>query len=99
MLVPNTYGAAEADMKAQNAAQRGTIWSPRRREFVPLLAIHRIIAPLLALLLALWPVVALAADQAQIIVTEEQGYGRLVINFPDRLDLPTYRVKYDNGVL
>jgi len=51
------------------------------------------------MLVLLWPALSLAADKAQILVTEEQGYGRVVIDFSDRLDLPTYRVKYDNGVL
>ena len=27
------------------------------------------------------------------------GFGRLVLNFPDRLDLPAYKIRYDNGVL
>jgi len=42
---------------------------------------------------------ALAQDKAQIFATPEQGFGRLVIAFPDRMDLPKYKVKYDNGVL
>lgn len=67
--------------------------------FAPLVAMLRLIAPLLVVLLALGPGVAMAADKAQILVTEEQGFGRLVLAFPDRLDLPTYRVKYENGVL
>ena len=85
-------------MKAQKAAQRGTIRAPRRI-FASHLAVRRFIAPLLVMLLALWPVVSFAEEQAQILATEEQGFGRLVIQFPDRMDLPTYRVKYDNGVL
>jgi hypothetical protein len=75
-------------MKAQNAAQSET-----RRSAA------RILAPLFAMLIALWPVFAHAADNAQIIATQEAGFGRLVIDFPDRLDLPEYRVKYENGVL
>ncbi|HWA20271.1 MAG TPA: hypothetical protein VG757_14880 [Devosia sp.] len=42
---------------------------------------------------------AVAQERAQIFVTAEQGYGRLVIDFPARLDLPKYKVNYDNGVL
>jgi hypothetical protein len=99
MLASNSYGAAEAGMKAQKAAQRGTARSAHRRILASLVAMRRLVAPLLAALLLLWPLAAIAADQAQIIATEEQGFGRLVINFPDRMDLPTYRVKYDNGVL
>ena len=51
------------------------------------------------MLMVLWPMFALAGGQAQIIATEEQGFGRIIIDFTDRMDLPTYRVKYDNGVL
>jgi hypothetical protein len=76
-------------MTAQKAAQQGTGWSRWRG-----------IAPLLAMLFVLWPLLAVAADKAQILATEEeQGYGRIILAFPDRLDLPAYRVKYDNGVL
>ena len=99
MLQPNTYGAAEAGMKAQKAAGRGARRSRGRSALAPLLAIVRLFAPLLLVLLALGSGVALAADKAQILVTEEQGFGRLVVGFPDRLDLPAYRVKYENGVL
>jgi hypothetical protein len=51
------------------------------------------------MLVVMWPALVHAADKAQIIATQEAGFGRLVIDFPDRLDLPPYRVKYDNGVL
>lgn len=55
----------------------------------------------LALLVAigLWPGFAWAQDKAQIFATPEKGFGRLVIAFPDRMDLPKYKVKYENGVL
>jgi hypothetical protein len=56
-----------------------------------------IAALVLAVLLASLP--ALAADKAQLIATEEQGYGRLILSFPGRLDLPEYKVRYDNNVL
>jgi len=85
-------------MKAQKAAQRGTIRSPRH-DFAPHIALSRIIVSLFVMLFALWPAVSFATEQAQILATEEQGFGRLLIQFPARLDLPTYRVKYDNGVL
>ena len=58
-------------------------------------------APLLAFM-CVWMLFiagAKAAERAQILATEEAGFGRLVITFPDRLDLPPYKVKYDNGVL
>lgn len=88
MLRLNSERAAEAGMKAQNAATSRTWWSA-----------WRILAPLLALLVVQWPVAASAADKAQIIATQEAGFGRLVLDFTDRLDLPQYRVKYENGVL
>lgn len=55
----------------------------------------------LAFLIAcsLWPNAALAQEKAQIFATPEQGFGRLIIAFPDRMDLPKYKVKYENGVL
>jgi hypothetical protein len=40
-----------------------------------------------------------AQEKAQLLATDEGGYGRLVLSFPARLDLPTYRLKSDNGVL
>ena len=52
---------------------------------------------LLALVLSVLP--AIAADKAQLIATEEQGFGRLILSFPGRLDLPEYKVRYDNNVL
>jgi hypothetical protein len=55
----------------------------------------------LAFLIAcsLWPNAASAQEKAQIFATPEQGFGRLIIAFPDRMDLPKYKVKYENGVL
>jgi tetratricopeptide (TPR) repeat protein len=47
----------------------------------------------------LWSMAAFAQDKAQLLVTAEAGYGRLVISFPGRNELPVYKVKYDNGVL
>lgn len=49
--------------------------------------------------IGLWPALALAQDKAQLHVTAEAGYGRLVLSFPGRNDLPPYKVKYENGVL
>ncbi len=56
---------------------------------------------LLALLMwfAAGVVGAAADDRAQLIATSEAGYGRLVLTFADRLDLPAYKLKSDNGVL
>ena len=99
MLASYTYGAAEAGMKAQKAAKRGAAWSPQRRVLAPLLVFLRILATATAALLALLPVLAHANDPVQIIATQEAGYGRIVFDFNGRLDLPTYRVKFENGVL
>ena len=57
---------------------------------------RRVLALLFFVLAA---VPALAEDRVQLFVTNEQGFGRLVLNFPDRFDLPEYRIRYDNGVL
>ena len=64
----------------------------------PVLALMRVCLLALALALAC-AVAALADDRATLTATEEGGYARLVLNFPARLDLPVYRVKYDNNVL
>lgn len=42
---------------------------------------------------------AMAAEKAQLIVTVEKGFSRMVLSFPGRNDLPGYKVKYENGVL
>ena len=42
---------------------------------------------------------ALAAERVQLHATAEAGFGRLVLQFPDRLDLPDYKVGFDNNVL
>ncbi|KKB79890.1 hypothetical protein VW35_05255 [Devosia soli] len=42
---------------------------------------------------------AMAEDQAQFFATQEQGYGRLVISFPDRDTMPEYSMRMSNGVL
>ncbi len=42
---------------------------------------------------------ATAQDEAQLIATAEDGYGRLVLDFPGRTDLPSYELRYDNGVI
>ncbi len=99
MLALNTYGAAEAGMKAQKAARRGAAGSPTRRVLALLISIRPALAPLLALLFALFPAFALARDPVQIIATQEAGFGRVVLDFTGRLDLPAYRVRFDNGVL
>ncbi len=42
---------------------------------------------------------ASAEEKAQLFATVEDGFGRLVLSFPGRVDLPPYKVKFDNGVL
>jgi hypothetical protein len=42
---------------------------------------------------------ALANDKAKLIATSEQGYARIVIDFPNRQDLPRYHIRSTNGVL
>src|SRR5690348_17164694 len=42
---------------------------------------------------------AAAAEKAQLHTTAEDGFGRLVLEFPGRLDLPGYKVGFDNNVL
>lgn len=54
---------------------------------------------LAAALVVLLTAVARAADPAQLVATSESGYGRMVLSFTGRLDLPAYKLKYENGVL
>jgi len=42
---------------------------------------------------------AVADDRVKLLVTAEQGFGRLVIDFVDRTDLPKYKITSKNGVL
>ncbi|HZY67861.1 MAG TPA: tetratricopeptide repeat protein, partial [Devosia sp.] len=42
---------------------------------------------------------ATAADNVQLQTTAEEGFGRLVLEFSGRLDLPDYEVAFDNNVL
>lgn len=49
--------------------------------------------------LALAPVAAHADDKAKLFATTEKGFGRLILDFPTRLDLPKYQISSDNGVL
>ena len=49
--------------------------------------------------LAVATVSAVAADRAQLHTSAEDGFGRLVLEFPGRLDLPGYKLNFDNNVL
>jgi hypothetical protein len=42
---------------------------------------------------------AFADDRAQVHATAETGYGRLILEFTGRTDLPAYKITSDNGVL
>ena len=53
----------------------------------------------LALVLCLFPAIASANDRAQLFATKEDGFARLVLSFPGRMDLPAYKIKHENGVL
>ena len=59
--------------------------------------VRLLLAVLGMLALFLGPVCA--QERAQLFVTSEDGFGRLVIDFPARMDLPKYKINYDNGVL
>lgn len=55
----------------------------------------------LALLLVLASLAAVSAanEKAQVFATKEDGFARLVLSFPSRLDLPAYRLRYENGIV
>lgn len=42
---------------------------------------------------------ACAADKVQLFATNEDGFARLVLSFPSRLDLPAYKLRHENGVI
>src|SRR5262249_26074584 len=65
----------------------------------PIGPLLRVAALLVAIAGAFVTTAALAQDKAQLIVTREKGFARLVLSFPDRLDLPAYKLRYENGVL
>ena len=53
-----------------------------------------------ALLVLLLPVTqAFADDIAKLFATSEKGFGRVIIDFPNRYDLPPYKISSTNGVL
>jgi hypothetical protein len=54
---------------------------------------------LAALLWLAFGLAAMAQDKVQLHATAEQGFGRLVLEFNGRLDLPKYKIVYDNNVL
>ncbi|WP_137152404.1 tetratricopeptide repeat protein [Devosia sp. FKR38] len=58
-------------------------------------------AALLSLCLAACALVtpAYAVEQGQFVATQESGYGRIILSFPERDSLPPYDIKLENGVL
>jgi len=58
--------------------------------------VKSVAASALVLLLAM---PAWAAEKAQIFVTAEQGFARIILSFPGRFDMPRHDVKVENGVL
>ncbi|MEO7221831.1 MAG: hypothetical protein ABIY37_05105, partial [Devosia sp.] len=59
--------------------------------------VRRLLHALIWLATAVVP--ASAADKVQLHTTAEDGFGRLVLEFPGRLDLPSYKIGFDNNVL
>lgn len=64
-----------------------------RRASVP---VQPIVAVLIWLVLSCG---AFAQDRVQVQVTPEDGFGRIVLEFSNRMDLPPYKINYDNNVL
>ncbi|GLQ57337.1 tetratricopeptide repeat protein [Devosia nitrariae] len=52
-----------------------------------------------AVVLSVQPAPVFGLERARLFVTQEEGYGRLVLGFPDRDKLPPYYLRMDNGVL
>jgi hypothetical protein len=59
----------------------------------------RLVLACLVVALTLLPSFARAAEPAKLFATSEDGYGRLIIDFPDRFELPDYHVSARDGVL
>ena len=58
------------------------------------------VQPVLAVLLWLALCCATFADgKVQVQATAEDGFGRIVLEFSGRMDLPAYKINYDNNVL
>jgi tetratricopeptide (TPR) repeat protein len=62
-------------------------------------AVARLGMAVLAFAAILSPQLASAVEKAQILVTKQNGFARLILSFPKRLDLPEYKVKIENGIL
>jgi hypothetical protein len=62
-------------------------------------AFRRLAACFAVLLLVALPRAAFADDKAKLFATTENGFARIIVDFPTRLDLPTYKLRSENGVL
>lgn len=62
-------------------------------------AVRGLVLSIVLVVLGALTVPAYAVEQGQLFVTEEDGYARLILSFPDRDSLPAYTIKADNGVL
>jgi len=59
---------------------------------------HALVA-IVTILAVLTPHVSLAQEKVQLLATSEDGFGRLIMTFPARHDLPPYQLHFENGVL
>ena len=64
-----------------------------------LLGVRKTLALLAALAVMSFVVPALAVEQGQLLGTQEDGYGRIILSFPGRDSLPEYQMRIENGVL
>jgi hypothetical protein len=63
------------------------------------LALSRALLCLAVLIVVGAPLAARANDSAKLFATTEKGFGRIILDFSARLDLPPYKISSDNGVL
>jgi hypothetical protein len=54
---------------------------------------------IMAVLAFAWAGSAAAQDRAEIIASPQDGFGRIVLQFPDRTDFPAYSMRAENGVV
>ena len=64
-----------------------------------LVRVRKVLALLAALTVLGFAGPVASAEQGQLLGTEEDGYGRLILSFPGRDSLPTYTMRIENGVL
>lgn len=71
----------------------------RLRNFTVLICGGRRLFGLLALIFVCLAGPAMAQNRATMDVTRMDGFGRMILSFPDMLELPEYEISSDNGVL